>query len=40
VNGAKIENTGDLDRAAQQPAREWRFVISRGGQRRNVVIRG
>ena len=40
VNGSKIENTGDLDRAAQQQTREWRFVISRGGQRRNVVIRG
>jgi Do/DeqQ family serine protease len=40
VNGTKIENTGDLDRAAQQQTREWRLVISRGGQRRSVVLRG
>ena len=40
VNGTKIESTGDLDRAAKQDAREWRVTISRGGQRRNVVLRG
>jgi Do/DeqQ family serine protease len=40
VNGVKIESTADLQRAARQDAREWRFTISRGGQRRNVVIRG
>ncbi len=40
VNGTRIENTGDLERAARQQTREWRFVISRGGQRRNVVLRG
>ncbi len=40
VNGTRIENTADLERAAQQDAREWRLTISRGGQRRNVVLRG
>ena len=40
VNGLKIESTGDLERATRREAREWRLVISRGGQRRNVVLRG
>ncbi len=40
VNGAKIESTADLERIARQNAREWRLSISRGGQRRNVVLRG
>ena len=40
VNGTRIESTGDLERAARQDAREWRLTISRGGQRRNVVLRG
>jgi Do/DeqQ family serine protease len=40
VNGTKIETTADLERVTQQEAREWRLVISRGGQRRNVVLRG
>jgi Do/DeqQ family serine protease len=40
VNGVKIENTRDLDRVAKQDSREWRLTISRGGQRRNVVLRG
>ena len=40
VNGVKIESTADLDRVARQDAREWRLTISRGGQRRNVVLRG
>lgn len=40
VNGSKIETTGDLQRAARQDSREWRLTISRGGQRRNVVLRG
>jgi Do/DeqQ family serine protease len=40
VNGAKVENTGDLERIARGDAREWRITISRGGQRRSVVIRG
>ncbi|MBX3548026.1 MAG: DegQ family serine endoprotease [Xanthobacteraceae bacterium] len=40
VNGTKIENTGDLDRLARSDARLWRITITRGGQRRSVVIRG
>ncbi|MBX3520662.1 MAG: DegQ family serine endoprotease [Xanthobacteraceae bacterium] len=40
VNGNKIENTGDLDRLARSDANLWRITISRGGQRRSVVIRG
>ncbi len=40
VNGAKIETTADLDNAARQGSREWRLVILRGGQKRNVVLRG
>lgn len=40
VNGTRIETTADLERAARQDTREWRLVISRGGQRRNVVLRG
>jgi len=40
VNGVKIESTADLDRIAKQDAREWRLTISRGGQKRNVVLRG
>jgi Do/DeqQ family serine protease len=40
VNGARIESTGDLERAARQEAKEWRLTISRGGQKRNVVLRG
>ncbi len=40
VNGIKIESTADLEKAARQDAREWRVTISRGGQKRNVVLRG
>jgi Do/DeqQ family serine protease len=40
VNGVKIESTADLERAARQETREWKVTVSRGGQRRNVVIRG
>jgi Do/DeqQ family serine protease len=40
VNGTRIETTADLARAARQDTREWRLTISRGGQRRNVVLRG
>jgi Do/DeqQ family serine protease len=40
VNGVKIESTADLERIARQEAREWRLTISRGGQRRSVVLRG
>ncbi len=40
VNGTRIESTADLDRAARQDAREWRLTISRGGQKRTVVLRG
>jgi Do/DeqQ family serine protease len=40
VNGTRIETTADLEKATQREAREWRLVISRGGQRRNVVLRG
>ena len=40
VNGVKIESTADLERVARQEAREWKVTISRGGQKRNVVIRG
>lgn len=40
VNGVKIESTADLERIARQETREWRLTISRGGQRRSVVLRG
>lgn len=40
VNGTKIETTGDLEKIARQDAREWRLTISRGGQKRSVVLRG
>ncbi len=39
VNGTKIETTADLQRAAGENTREWRITYSRGGQRRNAVLR-
>jgi Do/DeqQ family serine protease len=40
VNGTKIENTRDLERASAAKANYWRLVIQRGGQVIQTVIGG
>jgi len=40
VNGARIGNTRDLEKAASVPSRTWRIDILRGGQKIQAVFSG
>lgn len=40
VNGKTIAKTADLERITSEPARLWRIVLIRGGQRINVTLGG
>jgi Do/DeqQ family serine protease len=40
VNGAAIEKSGDLERAAGAATRQWNITLMRGGQRLSVMLRG
>jgi len=39
VNGSAVKDVGDLEKDLRDQPRMWQFVLSRGGQQRQVILR-